>query len=124
MMTISELSEACGLRPRTIRKYISLGMVAPPTGRTSAATYSRRHLVALLEIRKLAAQGRSLGRAKSAVAQGAASSLPGAADVEMDITMMRALRVTTGVVLSSTKRGRGSQRSLRRRWQPPWLESG
>ena len=96
-MTIGELSAESGIQPRTIRKYISLGIVAPPSGRTRAALYSRSHLVSLLDIRRLTAEGHSLGRARD-VLTGLAASVTGSADGG-DVTLMRALRVAKGVIL-------------------------
>lgn len=97
-MTIGELSAESGIQPRTIRKYISLGIVAPPTGRTRAALYSRSHLVSLLDIRRLITEGHSLGRARD-VLTGFAASVASSAEDGADVTLMRALRVAKGVIL-------------------------
>ena len=97
-MTIGELSAESGIQPRTIRKYISLGIVAPPSGRTRAALYSRSHLISLLDIRRLTTEGHSLGRARE-VLTGFAASGAGPADDGGDVTLMRALRVAKGVIL-------------------------
>jgi DNA-binding transcriptional MerR regulator len=45
--SIDELSAETGITPRTIRYYITEGMIPPAYGRGASATYDRRHLLRL-----------------------------------------------------------------------------
>ena len=45
--SIDELSAETGVTPRTIRYYITEGMIPPAHGRGASATYDRRHLLKL-----------------------------------------------------------------------------
>lgn len=69
-MRIDELSASSGIKPRSIRKYISMGLVSPPSGRTRNATYSDDHLADLLTVRKFLLQGLSLAQIKEEMAPG------------------------------------------------------
>lgn len=51
--TIAELEEHTGLPARTIRYYISQGLLAPAHGRGPSATYDRDHLLRLRAIARL-----------------------------------------------------------------------
>ena len=59
-MTLAELSEASDIPARTIRFYISRGLLAGPTKAGRAAAYTDEHLARLNEIKKLQAGGRML----------------------------------------------------------------
>jgi DNA-binding transcriptional MerR regulator len=45
--SIDQLSAETGISPRTIRYYITEGMIPPAHGRGASATYDRRHLLRL-----------------------------------------------------------------------------
>ncbi len=55
-MTLDDLATATGLTPRTIRFYISQGMVPPPGARGRGAQYDSQHLAILRRILELRAQ--------------------------------------------------------------------
>jgi DNA-binding transcriptional MerR regulator len=59
-LTLAELAEASGLPARTIRFYISRGLLDGPSKPGRAAAYSPEHLTRLLHIKKLQADGRML----------------------------------------------------------------
>jgi DNA-binding transcriptional MerR regulator len=59
-MTLAELAEASGLPARTIRFYISRGLLDGPAKPGRGAEYSPEHLVRLRQIQKLQADGRML----------------------------------------------------------------
>ena len=69
-MTLAELAEASGLPARTIRFYISRGLLDGPAKSGRGAAYSPGHLTRLGQIKKLQADGRMLsdiGRAVGGV---------------------------------------------------------
>jgi DNA-binding transcriptional MerR regulator len=70
-MTLAELSEASGVPARTIRFYISRGLLAGPAKAGRAAAYTNEHLSRLNEIKSLQAGGRMLAE----IAQGEESPL-------------------------------------------------
>jgi DNA-binding transcriptional MerR regulator len=53
MYPLSELCDAAGVTPRTVRYYIAQGLIGPPSGAGPAARYDERHLRRLRLIRKL-----------------------------------------------------------------------
>jgi hypothetical protein len=55
--TIADLTEAAGLSPRTIRRYVAAGIIPPPDGNTSDALYTSRHLEIVLVITRMRQQG-------------------------------------------------------------------
>ncbi|HEV8042876.1 MAG TPA: helix-turn-helix domain-containing protein [Bryobacteraceae bacterium] len=59
-MTLAELADASGLAARTIRFYISRGLLDGPVKAGRAAAYTAEHLARLEKIKKLQAQGRML----------------------------------------------------------------
>jgi DNA-binding transcriptional MerR regulator len=59
-----ELATLASVPRRTIRYYVSLGLLDRPIGETRAAHYTREHLRQLLEIRRLTEQGLSLERVR------------------------------------------------------------
>ena len=97
-MKIDVLSAASGVKPRSIRKYIGLGIVAPPSGRTRGATYSSAHLADLLTVRKLLLQGMTLAEVKSEISRpGIHSKL--AAGETINVKAMSVFKIVGGVVL-------------------------
>jgi DNA-binding transcriptional MerR regulator len=75
--TLAELSEETGIPARTIRFYISRGLLSGPVKAGRGAVYTGEHLARLKEVQKLQAEGRSLSEI-AAMAAGAArrQSLP------------------------------------------------
>jgi DNA-binding transcriptional MerR regulator len=59
-LTLAELSEASGVPARTIRFYISRGVLAGPVKAGRAAAYTEQHLSRLTEIKALQSSGRLL----------------------------------------------------------------
>lgn len=59
---IRPISGAAAVKPnaRTVRYYVTRGLVAPPSGRGAAATYSYRHLLQVLAIKLRQMDGSSL----------------------------------------------------------------
>ncbi len=59
---IRPTSAAASIRPneRTIRYYVTRGLVQPPTGRGAAATYTYRHLLQVLSIKLRQMEGATL----------------------------------------------------------------
>ncbi len=81
-MTLAELAERAGVPPRTIRFYISRGLLPGPLRRGRNAAYGPAHLEALAEIRRLRDRGLTLAQVRARLADsgredgGPASSLP------------------------------------------------
>jgi DNA-binding transcriptional MerR regulator len=74
------LLEASGVRPtnaaatarptdRTIRYYVTRGIVSPPDGRGTSATYSYRHLLQVLSVKLRQMEGASLSRIAAELAE-------------------------------------------------------
>lgn len=61
LMTLSELADASGLPTRTIRFYIARGLVSGPAKSGRDADYTSAHLERIERIKKLQAEGRTLG---------------------------------------------------------------
>ncbi|HNT37185.1 MAG TPA: MerR family transcriptional regulator [bacterium] len=59
-MKLGELSERSGIPARTIRLYVSKGLLPGPTRPGPGATYTREHLQLLDRIRQLQRQGMTL----------------------------------------------------------------
>jgi DNA-binding transcriptional MerR regulator len=59
-MTLAELADASGLAARTIRFYITRGLLEGPVKAGRGAAYTAEHLARLEKIKKLQAQGRML----------------------------------------------------------------
>ncbi|HLK69355.1 MAG TPA: helix-turn-helix domain-containing protein [Bryobacteraceae bacterium] len=59
-MTLAELAEASGLPARTIRFYISRGVLNGPSKAGRGAAYGQEHLARLTEIQRLQAEGRTI----------------------------------------------------------------
>jgi len=69
-MKLIELAERSGVAPRTIRLYITRGLLPGPRRRGRAAAYGAEHLERLQEIRRLQQQGQTLHEISRLVAQG------------------------------------------------------
>ena len=97
-MKIDDLSTSSGVKPRSIRKYIALGLLSPPSGRTRSATYSSSHLADLLTVRKLLLQGMTLAQIKAEMGRPGADAKR-AAHNAIAVDAMRVFEVADGVVL-------------------------
>jgi len=73
--SIDQLATLAGVTPRTIRFYISEGLLDRPEGEKRGAHYLRRHLERLLMIRRWTDSGASLDRVRELV-QGASEDPP------------------------------------------------
>ena len=62
LLTIDELAQASGIAIRTLRYYVSIGLIDKPTGETRGARYDARHLEQIRNVRELQAQGLTLNR--------------------------------------------------------------
>jgi DNA-binding transcriptional MerR regulator len=60
--SLSKLCELVSLPKRTVRYYIQIGLLEPPSGVSRGARYHRGHIERLLEIRKWQDAGLSLDR--------------------------------------------------------------
>ena len=93
-MTLTELAEASATPARTIRFYISRGLVDGPSKAGRGAAYSGEHLGRLEQIKTLQAEGRTLAEIAHRFAGGRASepAAPPTAwwrhDVAPDVTVM------------------------------------
>lgn len=72
-MTLAELAEASGLAARTIRYYITRGLLDGPIKAGRGAEYTEEHLARLEKIKKLQAQGRMLSEIGRSLAGAAAA---------------------------------------------------
>ncbi len=52
-LSIAELAERAGVTPRTVRYYVTEGLLPPPSGSGQNRTYSSEHLVRLAAIKRL-----------------------------------------------------------------------
>ncbi len=59
-LTLRELANATGIPERTIRYYISRGILEPPIKRGPKAAYSEKHVQALMNIKHLQERGLTL----------------------------------------------------------------
>lgn len=84
-MDITKLSEASGVSVRTIKRYIGLGLVEPPVGRTRGAKYTEQHLADLEKIKEAQARGFKVGRLATALNQKAESGRARAREVSMSV---------------------------------------
>ncbi|MGC8915955.1 MAG: MerR family transcriptional regulator [Thermoanaerobaculum sp.] len=73
--TLPALAKAAGVSPRTVRFYISRGLLPPPLMRGRGARYGQEHLDRLAEIKKLQQQGLTLAEIARRFA-GPAPTLP------------------------------------------------
>lgn len=62
LLTIDELSQVSGLTKRTVRYYVSSGLVDRPSGETKSARYDAHHLEQIRNIKALQEKGFTLAR--------------------------------------------------------------
>ena len=75
------------VQPRTVRYYISEGLLPPPTGGPKFARYSLEHLARIVEIRTSLDSGKSLGELREGSGEPVAKALR---DPAMTIAQARA----------------------------------
>lgn len=83
--SLTDLAAAADVTPRTVRYYISQGLLPGPVGQGSAARYTPEHLHRLRAIRRLADAGLSLARIRdhlSRMGEEQVERLAQAADVD------------------------------------------
>ena len=95
---LDELSALAGVTPRTVRYYITQGLVDRPAGEKRGAHYLRRHLDQLLRIRRWTDAGLSLDRVRELLAgapedPAAARAAPGSVEVWSRVTVADGLEV-------------------------------
>ena len=67
-LSLDQLSSLAGATPRTVRFYISQGLLDRPVGSKRGAHYTRRHLEQLLLVRRWTDAGLSLERVRELIA--------------------------------------------------------
>lgn len=75
LLSLARLAAAAQVPPRTVRYYMTRGLVPPPRKRGRQAVYGPEHLERLAEIKRLQAQGLSLAEI-GAVLGAAPAALP------------------------------------------------
>jgi len=70
LIKLAELARISGIPPRTIRLYITRGLLMGPRQRGRAAAYDQEHLQRLKEIRKRQQQGHTLHEIAQSLTQG------------------------------------------------------
>lgn len=96
--SIDELSTLAGVTPRTVRYYISEGLIDRPEGEKRGAHYLRRHLEQLLLVRRWTDAGISLERVRELIAgapedPAARPAAPGSVEVWSRVTVVDGLEV-------------------------------
>ena len=76
--TLAELAEAAGLPARTIRFYITRGLLSGPLKSGRSAAYTAEHLARLNRIKRLQAEGRTLTDIARTLGGGSGESAPSA----------------------------------------------
>lgn len=85
--SLTDLAAAADVTPRTVRYYISQGLLPGPIGQGSAARYTPEHLTRLRAVRRLSDEGLSLARIRdhlSRMPEEAIERLAGGPDTPAD----------------------------------------
>lgn len=96
---LQELCVLADMPVRTVRYYISLGLVDKPQGETRAARYHTAHLEQLLLIKRWSAQGLGLERIRELLQAPDTDSTPARAARAGDIEVCSHLRIAEGLEL-------------------------
>jgi Ca-activated chloride channel family protein len=80
--SIGDLADQAGVTPRTIRYYVELGLLLPPTGTGNRATYGPEHLDRLMTIKKLQMRRLSLDEIRAYLAEAEGADLAQGAMLE------------------------------------------
>jgi DNA-binding transcriptional MerR regulator len=78
--TLHELEDASGIPKRTIRLYVSRGLVPPALGRGRSSYYTRRHLEALAHVSDYRSRGLSLDEIAEALGRDSPTRLQSGED--------------------------------------------
>ena len=102
-MKIGELSEKTGINVRLLRKYMAIGLLARPIGKTTNAYYGEEHVSEALTIRQLLRKGCSLEEAgvqtRARRVIGKLATEPPAKTARSP-ALVRTFRVTDGVLVT------------------------
>ena len=96
---LQELCVLADMPVRTVRYYISLGLVDKPHGETRAARYQTAHLEQLLLIKRWSAQGFGLERIRELLHTPAEDTAPARSRRAGDITVQSHLLIADGLEL-------------------------
>lgn len=96
---LQELCVLADMPVRTVRYYISLGLVDKPLGETRAARYQTAHLEQLLLIKRWSAQGFGLERIRELLHAPAEDTAPVRSRRAGDITVRSHLLIADGLEL-------------------------
>ena len=96
---LQELCVLADMPVRTVRYYISLGLVDKPQGETRAARYQTAHLEQLLLIKRWSAQGLGLERIRELLHAPEQDTTPARAHRFGDIEVRSHLRIAEGLEL-------------------------
>ena len=97
---LQELCVLADMPVRTVRYYISLGLVDKPHGETRAARYQTAHLEQLLLIKRWSAQGLGLERIRELLHAPEEDTAPVRARRAGDITVQSHLLIADGLELA------------------------
>lgn len=97
--TLQELCAKVDLPVRTVRYYVQLGLIEPPTGETRAARYDDSHAQQLDQIRRWSAAGLSLARIRELLTRPEANTLQGVAPGLGTIEVKSHVRIADGIEL-------------------------
>jgi DNA-binding transcriptional MerR regulator len=109
-MSISELAEAAGVTPRTIRFYVAEGLLPPPGGAGANREYTAEHLLRLRAIRRLKDAYLPLGEIRRRLASMSPDELRALVDQPEPPPPANALEYLAGVMPSI--RPRQAERSM------------
>ena len=96
---LQELCVLADMPVRTVRYYISLGLVDKPHGETRAARYQTEHLEQLLLIKRWSAQGLGLERIRELLHAPEADTTPARSRRPGDVEVRSHLRIADGLEL-------------------------
>lgn len=97
--TLQELCTKVDLPVRTVRYYVQIGLIEPPTGETRAARYGDAHAQQLDQIRRWSAAGLSLSRIRELLAQPDADALRHDAPVVGVVQVKSHVQIADGIEL-------------------------
>ena len=97
--TLQELCAKVDFPVRTVRYYVQIGLIEPPTGETRAARYDDHHAQQLDQIRRWSAAGLSLSRIRELLARPEAGALQGEAPALGRIEVKSHVQIANGIEL-------------------------
>lgn len=102
-MRIAELAERSGVSVRNLKRYIELGLINPPVGRTRAASYSQVHLQEVDEVQALLLKGLSLADIRR---KRSGASERSSASHAVAVADLRVVTINTDVIVGFLDSGR------------------